>query len=99
MDVKKITEEIKSVRINLASMHPSEEEHIARLFFGEIMENGWYGMDEVNSVLSNLNYPQHTKDVILDIAETICCLRDQPQTRGREPESYKRVMQRFFNNN
>ena len=46
MDDKKIAEEIKNVHINLAAMGESEEEHIARLFFGEIMENDlqiWYG--------------------------------------------------------
>jgi len=98
MDIEKMVEEIKNVHINLATMHPSEEEHLARLFFAEIMENGWYGMDEVWKVLKKLSYPQNINDHIENIAEVICNLRDQPKTRGREPESYVRVMKRFFNN-
>ena len=95
MDVEHIVEEIRSVRINLATMHPSEYEHIARIFFVEIMENGWYGLDEVQKVLSKLNYPDHIKDEISNIAEVIQCIKDQPGTVGRYPDTYKLVMSRF----
>lgn len=98
MDIEKITQEIKDVHINLATMDASEEEHLARLFFGEIMENGWYGMDEVNKVLKDLDYPEDIKEDIENIAEVICTLRDQPKTVGRMPESYVRVMKLFFKN-
>lgn len=96
MNIEKITDEVKKVRINLASMHPSEEEHLARVFFVEIMTNGWYGMDEVEKVLKNLSYEEHTKEIIRDIAETICCLRDQPQTSGRNPDGYKELMRKIL---
>lgn len=98
MDVEKITQEIKDVHINLASMHPLEYQELTRLFFGEIMENGWYGMDEVTEVLKNLPYEKHTKEIIYDIADVICKLRDQPKTVGRTPKSYLRVMKLFFKN-
>lgn len=96
MNIEKITDEIKKVRINLASMHPSEEEHLARIFFVEIMTNGWYGMDEIEKVLKNLSYEKDTKEIIRDIAEIICCLRDQPQTIGRNPDGYKELMHKIL---
>ena len=98
MNDKKITEEIKNVHINLAAMDASEEEHIARLFFGEIMENGRYGMEEVKKVLNNLDYPDEIRDDIERIADVICDLRDPPYTTGRKPESYVRVMKKFLEN-
>ena len=98
MDDKKIAEEIKNVHINLAAMGESEEEHIARLFFGEIMENGRYGMEEVEKVLNNLDYPGEIREDIERIANVICNLRDLPNTTGRKPESYIRVMKRFLEN-
>jgi len=98
MNIEKIVEEIKDVNINLATMHPSEYEEVARLLFGEIMENGWYGMDEINDVLEKLPYPQEIKDHIENIADVICDLRDQPKTSGRKPASYVRVMKKFLNN-
>ncbi len=61
MDVERITEEIKKVNINLASIHQDELDHLSRLFFVEIMTNGWYGMDEVEKVLKMLSYEEHTK--------------------------------------
>lgn len=92
MDIVRIAEEIKSVNINEASMHPLEYQHIVRIFYGEIMENGWYGLDEVEQVLNELSYPQHTKDIINDIADIIQKIKDQPETTGRYPGAYKRVM-------
>lgn len=95
MDVEQIVAEIRSVHINLATMHPSEYQHIARIFFAEIMENGWYGLDEVQKVLDELNYPDNIKDNIFNIAEVIQKIKDQPETVGRYTDSYKRVMSRF----
>lgn len=95
MDIGLIVQEIKSVDINLATMHPSEYQHIARIFFAEIMENGWYGLDEVQKVLDELNYPDNIKDNIFNIAEVIQKIKDQPKTVGRTTDSYKHVMSRF----
>ena len=95
MDIERIVKEIKSVDINLSTMHPTEYQQIARIFFGEIMENGWYGLDEVDTTLNELNYPQRIRESIFDIAEVIQKIKDQPETVGRYPDSYKRVMSRF----
>lgn len=97
MDVERIVEEIRKVRINLASIHQDELDHLSRLFFVEIMTNGWYGMDEVEKVLKKLSYEEHTKKIIREIAETICCLRDPPQTVGRNPDGYKELMSKILN--
>lgn len=95
MDIGRIVQEIKSVDINLATMHPTEYQQIVRIFFGEIMENGWYGLDEVELVLNELNYPERIRETIFDIAEVIQKIKDQPKTVGRTTDSYKRVMSRF----
>ncbi len=95
MDIGRIVQEIKSVDINLATMHPTEYQQIVRIFFGEIMENGWYGLDEVELILNELNYPERIRETIFDIAEVIQKIKDQPETVGRTTDSYKRVMSRF----
>lgn len=95
MDIGRIVQEIKSVDINLATMHPTEYQQIVRIFFGEIMGNGWYGLDEVELVLNELNYPERIRETIFDIAEVIQKIKDQPETVGRTTDSYKRVMLRF----
>ena len=92
MDIQRIVDEIKSVRINLATMHAMEEMHITRIFYGELMTNGWYGMDEVAKVLNNLDYPEDIKEIISDIANVISDIKDQPRTVGRYPNAYKQVM-------
>lgn len=96
MNIEKMIEEIKSVNINTATMHPSEYEHLSRIFFVEIMQNGWYGMDEVAKVIQSLSYPENIKESIENIANVICDLRDQPGTSGRYPDGYNEVMRRFL---
>ncbi len=96
LDVKKMTEKIKSVHINPATMHADEREHLARIFFVEIMQNGWYGMDEVDKILKNLPYSDQIKNNIKDIAEVICNLRDMPETRGRRPDGYVDIMKKIL---
>lgn len=96
MNVEKMVEKIKSVNINTATMHPLEYIHLSRIFFVEIMQNGWYGMDEVAKVLKNLSYPKNTKEIIYDIARVICNLRDRPSTSSRYPDGYFEVMKHFL---
>jgi len=95
MDIERIVQEIRSVNINLATMHPTEYQQIVRIFFGEILENGWYGLDEAELVLNELNYPERIRETIFDIAEVIQKIKDQPETVGRTTDSYKHVMSRF----
>lgn len=60
-------------------MHPLDEKRIARLLYEEAKTNGWYGMDEIQSIINNLKpeFSSYSKNRILSIAGVIQLLFDE----------------------
>ena len=79
MDGQRILEEIKSLHVNTTTLHPMDEQRITRLFYNEMMSNGWYGGDEVDIVLNSLpSEYERVRERIMSIALVIQNLKDQP---------------------
>ena len=79
MIVDKIVPQIEKAIINRQHIHPSEEQRVARIFFKEIQENGWYGLDEVSLVIRTLTseFSYYWLKRIEEIAQIIQLLGDQ----------------------
>ena len=80
MDIGKITDQIIRIQVNTTMLHPTDEQRITRLFYREIMDNGWYGADEVQTALNGLpsEFNERIKERIMSIAMIIQNLKDQP---------------------
>ena len=67
----------KAVR-NTTTMHALDEKRVTRIFYNEIMSNGWYGMDEVEKITNSLyNFSEYNRERIVTIAQVIQRLRDR----------------------
>ena len=79
MDTDKILKEVKDAIINSTTIHASDEKRVARIFYKEIQNNGWYGMDEVQKVVNSLfGHSEYNKERVLAIAHVIQMLKDRP---------------------
>lgn len=79
MNIEKILSEVKDSIKNPATLHPLDEKRIARLFYNEAKTNGWYGMDEIQTLINSLDstFSGYTKKRIESIASTIQLLFDE----------------------
>jgi len=78
LDTEKILELIIDVYPNERNMHPLDEKRVTRIFYDEIMANGWYGMDEIQKIINSLNnHSEYNKNRIFKIASVIQMLKDQ----------------------
>lgn len=60
-------------------MHHLDDKRIAKLLYEEAKTNGWYGMDEIQTVINSLDpkFSDYTKNRIQSIAGTIQLLFDE----------------------
>ncbi len=60
-------------------MHPLDEKRVARLLYEEAKTNGWYGMDEIQTIVNSLDskFSNYTRKRIESIAFTIQLLFDE----------------------
>ena len=79
MNIEQILSQIQDSIKNPTTMHPLDDKRIAKLLYEEAKTNGWYGMDEIQTVINSLDpkYSAYTKNRIQSIAGTIQLLFDE----------------------
>lgn len=78
MDTSRILDLIKNAVANETTIHALDEKRVTRIFYNEIITNGWYGLDEVQEVINKLhNHSKYNKERIQTIAGVIQMLKDQ----------------------